>query len=553
MMGSDSSLKENEAQHRSQRFTALRAAQRILIHSAHLPELEATFEQGREVVVALHELNDRLGPAQGDLSEAGALFSRVDGLLDAMSQRTRTLLDRTSIPQLRREIAPLAEERPEEIRGFIDAILEWDIENGENLRLIEFLVTELCSRERDSRRAVVQSPVEAVPHLEDFARKRLDTSNDQRLLAKKTFSTAAQHLFGNEELGPIRDRLRAFKEELGSGLLHPDVLAAAVQYNVAIRNRISGMMEGSRLLDRLADDLLAPTAQPSAVAADSIFGSCEFEELVEAVAARVKGESLGSGRAERAASLLELGGLTPIEIEAFEGTDQDANARITRAAITLHLADRSPAAEAALQMLGLEPELFKGAWREELMREITGAAQKLLVDGDFTLACRLSEVRAKNLGTTPSRRRTDPAAALASQVAAPAASSSVQSFVKLAALVFALAWFAGLAVLFTSDGAAEAVPQQQLAEISSYLDSGLRSRENGVERFVGTLNTGWDRLGGAARIREANTIGQRFGEAGVQSVVLMDHFQKFQINYAYGALVAKAGTQARGAASPASQ
>ena len=136
-------------------------------------------------------------------------------------------------------------------------------------------------------------------------------------------------------------------------------------------------------------------------------------------------------------------------------------------------------------------------------------------------------------------------------MAAPAASSSGQSFVKLAVLVFALAWFAGLAVLFTSDGDAEAVPQQQLAEISPYLDSGLRSHENGVTRFVGTLNTGWDRLDGAARIREANTIGQRFGEAGVQSVVLMDRFQKFQLNYAHGALVATAGTKARGAASPA--
>ena len=170
MKGSHSSLGENEAQRRSRRFSALRAAQRILIHSAHLPELEATFEQGREVVVALHELNDRLGKEQGDGSEAGTLFSRVDGLLDAMSQRARVLLDRTSIPQLRLEIAPLAAERPEEIRGFIDAILEWDIESGENLQLIEYLVTQLCSRERDSRRTVVQNPVEAVPHLVDFAR-----------------------------------------------------------------------------------------------------------------------------------------------------------------------------------------------------------------------------------------------------------------------------------------------------------------------------------------------------------------------------------------------
>ena len=56
MEASESTRLELEIRKRSRRFTSLRAAERILAHSAHPSELEATFDQGRAVLLELQAL-----------------------------------------------------------------------------------------------------------------------------------------------------------------------------------------------------------------------------------------------------------------------------------------------------------------------------------------------------------------------------------------------------------------------------------------------------------------------------------------------------------------
>ena len=73
------------------------------------------------------------------------------------------------------------------------------------------------------------------------------------------------------------------------------VLEAAVAYNVAMWNRMAGLLEGSRLLDRLADDVLAAdrSARPREELApgESVFDSRAVEALVSSLRARVKGNA----------------------------------------------------------------------------------------------------------------------------------------------------------------------------------------------------------------------------------------------------------------------
>jgi hypothetical protein len=537
-------LTEHQIRRRSRRFASLRAAQRILSHSGHLSELEATFAQGREVVLGLQELGALLKGASGAVEATPAereRLRRADEQLDAISERTRSLLDQTSIAEMRTQLEQLSREHPEEIRGLIDTILEGDVESDRNLRLIEYLVTLLSSEDRDSRRSVTRKLSDVAPRIAEFAREHLAGTGDA-LHAEAMFSNATQRLFQEDDVGAIRDRIREFKQELGSGILHPRVLASAVDYNVAMWNRVEGLMEGSRLLDRLADDLLAPDRPVShsgeSTPAPSIQESPVFGRLVSAVAARVKGASPGEGAVERFAGSFDLGGLSASEVEAFETGDEAAGTRVARAAVTLYLARLHADSESELLHIGLDPELLEGPWRDELMEEATAAAQKLLTDGRFADACRLSEIRAKNLGMPPRLAQGEGEPVRISP--AESRTRSGPSLGKIVAAIAAVFWLAWMGNMISSVGGAEAVAEETLAAISPHLASGYRSEEGAVSRFVGTLNTSWDGLDAEARRLAAEAMGADLADRGVESVVLLDRFQRVQVNYAFGQLLTAA-------------
>jgi hypothetical protein len=521
---------------RSRRFTSLRAAQRILAHSTHPSELEATFEQGRAVLLELQSLDQ--GACE---SSARECLARVDRNLDEISSRTREILARTPISEIRAQLPRLAAEHPGEIEGLIETILEGDPGSDKNLRTLEYLVTLRCSEERGTRRVVVRSSGAVAPQLASLA--GAGDGDFDPTAAEAVFADATRRLFRDEDVGAIRDRIRAYKRELGSRILEPRVLEAAVAYNVAMWNRMAGLVEGSRLLDRLADDVLAADrgARPRAKLAPggSVFDSRAFEALVSGLCARVRGDAPEADAVGRIVSMFDLESLSPAEIEALETDDEEQPTRVTRAAVVLNLAVRQlPDAEEDLCELGVAPELLEGPWLDELMREISTAAQKLLADGRFAEACRLSEVRAKNLGVLCGARVPAADAAPRRRVAPTAASRPGLSFPgKHAAAAFLLLWFALLALLLWPGGGVDNLSKQELSRISPYLESGHRSDEGGMVRFVGTLNTGWDRLSTQQRRADALRIGERFDELGMKGVVLLDRFQRLQVSYSAGTLV----------------
>jgi hypothetical protein len=537
MEASESPPIELEIRRRSRRFTSLRAAQRILAHSAHPSELEATFEQGRAVLLELQTL----GQGAGEEPSARECLGRIDRLLDEISSRTREILARTPISEFRAQLPRLAEEHPGEIEGFIETILEGGTGSNKHLRVLEYLVTLRCSEERGSRRVVVRGPNAVAPQLTPLA-EAVGEDLDP-LAAEAVFADATRRLFRDEDVGAIRDHIRAYKEELGSRILEPRVLEAAVAYNVAMWNRMAGLLEGSRLLDRLADDILAadrsaPAREPLAPGG-SVFDSRAFEALVSGLCARVRGDAPDGDAAGRIVSMFDLGSLSPAEIEALEVDDEDESTRVTRAAVTLNLAARQlPDGEEALCELGVAPELLEGPWLDELMREITTAAQKLLADGRFAEACRLSEIRAKNLGVLCGARM--PAADVTPRRRVPPAEASrlgLPFLGKHAAAAFLVLWFVLLAFLLWPGSGVDGLSKQELSRISPHLESGHRSDEGGTARFVGVLNTGWDRLSTEQRRVDALRIGGRFDELGVKGVVLLDRFQRLQVSYSGGRLV----------------
>jgi hypothetical protein len=205
----------------ARRFASLRAAQRALSASAHPSELERAVEQGRELLILLQDLSIRAvsaddEPAPGEQSERDrAELRQVDQKLDEISQRIRELLDDPQVWQLRADLPTLAAEHPEEVRGLIDAILEGEVGRDKSLRLLEYLVTLLCSENREGRRAMVRQPGEAAPQLRELAEALLDESDPECLVAEQRFSAAALNLCQEQDVGETRDRIRRYKEELG--------------------------------------------------------------------------------------------------------------------------------------------------------------------------------------------------------------------------------------------------------------------------------------------------------------------------------------------------
>jgi hypothetical protein len=542
----DSALSALEIQKRSSRFASLRGAQRALVDLAHPAELEQMIEQGRKILLELQTLSIRVTEASAGArspeqeTAASAALEAVDRLLDDLSGRTHEILDQKPIAQLRTNLRERAEDQPDEIRGLIDVVLEGDVERDKNLRFLEFLVTLLSSEERDSGRAVVREPSEVAPQISAFAAGRFDTDDPECLAAEQSISNATQKLFGTEAIGSTRDHIREYKKELGLRILHPRVLSAAVRYNVAMSNRVTGLLEGSRTIDRLADDLLeAPATEEAPAPSSSLFDSTGFSRIVAALQMRLLDETSTDVVATDVASTFRLEGLEPAAVEAFETRSDDHAAFLTRTAVTLGLIIRyEPQTGSVLRDLEIDPAVLATDWLHELAREMTATARKLMAEARYAEASRLSEMKVKHLAvasTTPEHRG---GRARARAVATPSCEAPVKSIrldsMWLRTLPLAIGLLAFALLLSPLRGGEESAATGDFSEVSPYLESGYRSDEGGSSRFVGRLAAGWARLDTTERLSVASQIGDGLRRQGIDDVVLLDQRDSVQVRLGDG-------------------
>ena len=538
-----------EVQSRSRRFASLRGAQRALGDALHPQELQRTVEQGRDVLAQLQELSQRVrgfengeAPASPEEREAASQeLARVDELLDEISARTRDIVDRVAISELRSALPALASQQPDTIRGLIEVTLEGDVENSKSLRLLEYLVTLLSVEERDMRRAVVCEPSDVAAPLRALAEERFAESDPTCVAAEQMFERAAAELLEAEDVGLVRDRIRRFKDELGSRILYPRVLAAAVAYNVAMWNRLADLIEGGRTLDRLAEELLA-VEDEDAVGVASIFDSRAFASLVTAMRAHLCGEEPDDEACACAVAAFDVGGLAPDELEAFEASEEDYASSLVRSAVVLGLAVRHRGEIAdALRQAGLDLSDLTPHWPRELAREMMATARKLLASGKYVEASRLLELKTRNLGIAVEAHAASPETASAARAREPETPGFSFSLPLLRQTLSMLAM--GVALLLTAvllwpqEPELRIYSKGDLASLSPYLRSGHRRNEDDVPRFVGTLNARWDGIGLAERRRVAGEIGQQLARNGVPTMVLVDAYHRIQARAEGGELV----------------
>jgi hypothetical protein len=540
-----------EVRRRAERFASLRAAQRALSRAVHPSELARANEQGRELVIQIQELSTRV---RGDDAEAAdpASLARIDGLLDETSQRLHEILGRIDIASLRSTVPSLLSEHPEDVRGLVDVLAEGELQSDEDLRKLEYLVTLLCSEQRGGRRVVVFEPTDVSARLRQAALQHGGDDELAEARERRLGDAIARLLHGRADVGSMRDEMRKLKEDMGSGLLHPRVFAAAVAYNVAMANQVAGLVDGSRSIDRLAEELMdgaesGAAAHSSAPPAD-VLDSPAFGSLMAAFRARVGGREAGGAEALRVVDACPLEGLIPMEIEAFEAGEENETARLTRLAVVVGLVCRHlGAADAPLRGLGIDPELLASNGVAAVMDAMTALARKLFADSEYDAAFHLSEIKTRNLAKLPGARDAAPHAAAARprervRDPVPAATSGLPggwglSPRQLLLGTLAVAALLG-AILWLPSGWSGAIYSgEELGRISPFLESGYRDEQAGEAVFVGRLNASWDHLGTRERREVATGIGRSFAERGVPGMTLSDTMRRRQAEWRDGELV----------------
>jgi len=556
MPGTESSIQAAaEVRRRAERFASLRGAQRALSRAVHPRELAEANQEARQLVIRLQELSARVRRSGEETLDREALAG-IDAMLDEASHRLLAVLDRIDIPALRSTVPPLLAEHPDDVRGLVDVLAEGELSNDEDMRKLEYLVTILCTEERDGRRVLVREPAAASAGLRQATRER-GSEADADELERRLGDAIAKLLRGSADVGAIRDEMRQLKEQSGRGLLHPRALTAAVAYNVAMSNQVAGVVDGSRSIDRLAEDLLegadsdaasATSSTPTVTATDPL-GSASFESLVQAFRGRVTGAEGGPLEARRIVDACSLDGLSPAELESFEPDENDHTARLTRSAVVLGLVCRNiEAVDAPLRALGLDPDLLVNDSVARVADEMSGLARKLFADSEYDAAFHMSEIKTRNLAklASPTQAVGPPGgAATRSSDRLALAPPSVQpigagsSGISLRRLLLGALAAGGLlgAILWLPSGRSGAIyAPEDLARVSPFLESGYRGEQAGQPVFVGRLHPSWGYLGTAERREVAELIGRSFEGAGVPAVTLSDEVRRRQVEWLDGTL-----------------
>ncbi len=413
--------------------------------------------------------------------------------------------------------------------------------------MLEYLITVLSSEERDGRRILLREPSEVSPRLHEIAQQKLADGDGEYLVAEKTFDNTLRMANGEPDIGATRDRLRRYKESIGSRVLHPRILKAAVSYNVSMWNRVAGLVDGGRSIDCLADDLLGnkpagadldpispPPAPPPAAGAPDVLASKGFDRIVSALGDRLGRRPVSDDLARSVIAAYELDLLDDAEREAFAGEDESA--RLTRRAVALGLTIRHEAqVDDLLHALRVDPAQLRTVGVDQLKREMSELARQLFARGRHDEAFRLSEVKTRNL----------PAIAAVSNGAATAARGRGGIFRADWGLPAGQAWAVLLllmlpliaALVWSSGKGVSLIPAEDLSSVSPFLESGYRAQRGERTEFVGRLNRGWDYLGRSERLRVTAEIGLAFKSQGIQHVVLQDRWEIVQARYDDGSPV----------------
>ncbi len=246
-----------EVQARIRRLATLRAAQRALHDLAEPGELEEGLAMGRTLLRRLQALSG--GHARADVLDAEEALRGVDALLERLSGQLRQVLVSAPVPWLCASLAPLAREESGAIRALAAVALEDHPDSPRWLDLIEFLVALLSCEGPPGARVVGRTPLEALPELATSSPAAVFEAHPDIDEAEQIFGRGALRL-ERDDMEATRERIQAYKRRLGVRRLNPEVMAAAVTYDMAMAQRLAELCGDHDSLDALAETVFGADA-----------------------------------------------------------------------------------------------------------------------------------------------------------------------------------------------------------------------------------------------------------------------------------------------------
>ncbi len=547
---------DDELAPRLSRLGALRSAWGVLAPACLTCDADQIGESGR----ALTDRISTIMNSRSDITPAALL--RIDTLLVEFETSIRHLATSLRVSQLR---AVLPAYRETNRKGLLDLL---DISLGEGLGgrnsvadrigLVDYLITLLCTSNRQGSAEIVHDPVTLTPRLarlcasaDDLEKSRLEDVEAVFFAAANLHPAALQ-----EELQ--QRKLRSRKVELGSAFFAPRILRAIVTYNAALFAHVSDKIVDSGDWGVLKKP--APNASKEITETPSVFNSKPLGMLADAVRRRAEEGSPEPTSIDRIAWALDFEYLEPNEEKALRSPAFGSAEDPLGMAILLGLLCRSIAVLSIdLQDAGLSPDEITDRWVAEVSEVFQGEINRNLADNAYKVACALSELKEKFLlaplaGHTREERaarREEPTPGLAEQkgqaegfvrdaleqdqartqsrsrrrVMHNVRWAQIGQLATLAAVIgTAVALFA-----FEKNGDLDGLGKEQLAAVSPYLENGKRNGAGTGNAFVGRVSDAWLALPAGQRSEVAEDIVARLRSQGMKQIMIYDDDKRVRI------------------------
>ncbi len=532
-------------------------------------------EEGERLRAKLARLiADPPGCADELLERLGQLDTQIARYARGLRQR----FAQVPVSQLRATLPVAARAHRQEVIALVELLLEDDAEVEDHLSALDYLFTLLCFDEGYARRRIVHDPVALSPAIQKACQRRDKILDDSKVagIELRLFGFADLEADRADVESTIRE-LREVKRQLGSKILQPRLLRAAVSYNVAVWNRFERFLENERQSD--------PSWGPSTDAAlDSPFESEPGGEALlsrsflanEAVGAiastlkrRIEGQVGNKDITERIAMRLDLSMAGEAEIELLRGYDPVTDLEPCAAAVILGLLLAAiPVAADELEEAGLNPRTLQYDWVREVDAELRELARKALAERRFEDAFSISDKRTRfiyepllfinktlrdhhleplspgtpRLPEGPVSQeirldrnfRRDILHSMESEWSGRSAPVAGRTQVPPSlAAILCLSILLSVAYHWRS-ASGESIRElsaSELADVSIYLRGGYRDAGGKGSLFVGRLRPSWDKLSREQRRSEAEAMVEALQRERVSQVMIYGERKTLEVQY----------------------
>jgi len=538
--------------------------------------LADSFQQVRGWLLELRAARDSAA-SSGSTQISSAHFVMLEDVGRMLDELQRSIFEQVSLiplSQLRATLPAVKRKHPEALAALLDVCLVVHATGSAWSNLVDYLITLLVCEEQDGRRFVARDPTRVTPLMQalcsGFDRNKTDVTS----ALAEMFRNACGEVERGVPAGPIIDQMRSAKHQAMETLLVPELLRAITAYNVAVSNQRTELIETQRALEEaefeafeesLGTRTTAPAGEPApplAPYAGDALDSPALRAFVAALGRQLRSEDPGPGPEAELAAELDLSKLSAYELSALRDPVPCHMTTVVATAVGVGLILRNFGDLGdRLVRAGISAEQLQNEWVAELESRMAAEAAALLAgDGDgYEEARRVAEVRTRQLRSSDAEvnvwrlerddKQDEPVAVARKTPAAPPPAVEQEPKARkktrtgrwplvAASIACVVALGVGVNLVFTGDRDAKVAffSDDQLEEISIYVESGYRNGKGAGPAFVGTLRPQWGALSPVEREEFGHAIEKKLLAQGISEFMFFDTQRELMLHHSNGRL-----------------